>query len=93
MATETPDPGCFGRLEIVFPPGADGLRHTPRGCLACRVKTACLRQAMEGRAGLAVREEAVDRAYRAGALGFLERWSRKKALHRRRTAPGMGEGG
>ncbi len=78
-------PDCYGMLATVFPLGADGLRHTPQHCLACRLKTACLRQAMSGGAGLEVREEVVDRAYRAGALGFWSRWSRKKDLHRRRT--------
>jgi hypothetical protein len=29
-----------------------------------------------------VREEKLDRAYNAGMVGFLERWSRKKELHR-----------
>jgi hypothetical protein len=34
--------------------------------------------------GLEVREEAVDRAYHSGMIGFLDRWSRKKTLHRKR---------
>lgn len=76
-------PACFGDLETVFPMGADGLRHTPVDCLRCANKTECLRQAMAARDGLKVKEAMVDRAYRAGMMGFWERWSRKKAIHNR----------
>lgn len=79
------DPPCFGDLEKVFPEGDDGLRHSPDGCLLCSEKTACLRSAMQGEQGLRVREEKVDRDYASGALGFFERWRRKKALHTRRS--------
>jgi hypothetical protein len=84
---------CFGELATVFPMGADGLRHTPLECMRCARKTDCLRQALAAEAGCAVHEEVVDRAWRSGAIGFFERWSRKKALHRRRrcgagAAPG-----
>jgi hypothetical protein len=30
--------------------------------------------------GIKVREEMIDRAYASGVMGFLDRWSRKKAL-------------
>jgi hypothetical protein len=30
-----------------------------------------------------MREEQVDNAYQSGMIGFLERWSQKKNLHRR----------
>jgi hypothetical protein len=33
--------------------------------------------------GLKVHEEKLERAYASGAVGFLERWSKKKDLHRR----------
>jgi hypothetical protein len=33
--------------------------------------------------GLELQEKNVDRAYTAGMLGFLGRWSRKKDLQRR----------
>jgi len=79
-------PSCFADLKIVFPLGPDGLRHTPRGCKVCVYKTECLRSAMTRPQGLEVREEALERAYRAGAIGFLDRWSRKKALYRQRQA-------
>jgi hypothetical protein len=77
-------PDCFGELEIVFPLGDDGLRHTPAPCFECPLKTECLRTGLEGRAGLNVHEEQVDRSYHAGAIGFVERWSRKKAIDRRK---------
>lgn len=77
-------PACFGDLEVVFPKGADGLRHSPGHCMACPEKTGCLRQAIHGQGGTRVREEAVDRAYEAGVIGFFDRWARKKALYVKR---------
>jgi hypothetical protein len=79
---KSPEPECFGNLDTVFPLGADGLRHTPGLCLACGLKTSCLRNAVSGAKGLAVQEEVLERSYKAGLTGFCERWSRKKALHR-----------
>ncbi len=73
-------PDCFGDLESVFPMGTDGLRESPPHCLGCPHKTACLRAAVQGRKGATVRREAIDRAYRSGTIGFLERWSRRKLL-------------
>jgi hypothetical protein len=52
--------------------------------MECELKTDCLRQAMQSPAGLGVREAAVDRAYKNGSLGFLDRWAKKKALQQRR---------
>ncbi|MCP4689402.1 MAG: hypothetical protein GY859_15215 [Desulfobacterales bacterium] len=63
--------------------GEDGLRSSPEECLGCTRKTACLQAAMAGPRGGEVRGEILDRAYSAGAVGFLERWSRKKDLHRK----------
>lgn len=77
-------PPCFGDLTTVFPMGARGLRETPRGCMACPHKTACLRRAMGGRGGIDVAAERVDRAYSAGMMGFVQRWSQKKELDRRK---------
>mgnify|MGYP001813423695 CR=1 FL=1 len=77
-------PACFGDLDTVFPQGADGLRHSPKACLACAYKTECLRSAMQGEKGLGVREEKVDRAYSSGMLSFFERWSQKKEINARR---------
>lgn len=76
-------PSCFGVLEIVFPLGEDGLRSSPEKCLQCRLKTDCLRTAMQSPAGIRVREVCVDRAYDSGMMGFLERWSRKKTFQGR----------
>jgi hypothetical protein len=83
-------PYCFADLETVFPMQANGLRETPPACMVCHCKTECLRAAMRGHGGETVEEERVDRAYRAGAMSFLDRWSRKKSLHRkRRQRPGQ----
>ena len=77
-------PYCFGKLNNVFPMGDDGLRHTPESCMVCRYKTECLREALKKSDGIKVREEKLDRAYEAGMVGFLERWSRKKELHKQK---------
>ena len=79
-------PGCFGNLETVFPMGKDGLRDTPPPCLACPFKVDCLKSAIRGRDGLKVREEQIDRAYESGMIGFFERWSKKKAIERRKKS-------
>jgi hypothetical protein len=76
-------PECFGELNMVFPKGDDGLRHTPVSCQPCPVKTECLRAAMAGLEGLRVREELIERAYQSGRIGFLERWLRKKEFSRK----------
>ncbi len=81
-------PACFGDLETVFPSGRDGLRRTPEPCLGCSRKTECLRSAMEGVDGLKVKEELVDRAYASGRISFIERWSKKKTLNRKRKDEG-----
>ena len=76
-------PACFGQLDKVFPMGKHGLRETPDDCMyQCPHKTRCLRQAMSGTDGFSVKEEMVQRGEKAGAIGFFERWSRKKKLHR-----------
>jgi hypothetical protein len=75
---------CFGRLETVFPMGADGLRQTPPECLECDVKTDCLRTALAGEQGVAVHEERLERAYQAGAVGFIQRWAQHKTFQRRK---------
>jgi hypothetical protein len=78
-------PYCFAKLECVFPMGDDGLRQTPESCMVCRCKTECLRAAVAGEDGIEVHAETIDRAYEAGMIGFLERWSRRKSLHRKRS--------
>ena len=81
--TEKEYPYCFGKLENVFPMGENDLRNTPESCLVCIYKTECLRSAMGKTEGLKVRNEKVDRAYASGMMGFFERWSRKKDIHRK----------
>ena len=77
-------PNCFAVLEKVFPMGDDSLRHVPERCTVCIYKVECLREAVGSKDGLEVKEEVVDRAYSSGVMGFLERWSRKKDIQRRR---------
>ena len=85
----TKRPECFGQLDTVFPMGEDGLRHSPETCLECLHKTDCLRTGLKGEAGLKVHEEHVDRSYDSGMIGFVERWSQKKAIGRRKNVPGL----
>lgn len=80
--SENKTPDCFGTLEIVFPLGDDGLRHTPAPCFECPHKTKCLRTGLRGKAGLKVHEEKLYRSYNSGMISFMERWSRKKAMDR-----------
>jgi hypothetical protein len=75
-------PACFGDLDTVFPLRHDGFRASPITCLQCLHKTKCLRTAMGQPGGLGVREEMIDRAYRGGVMGFFQRWSQKKCIHR-----------
>ncbi len=76
-------PCCFAKLEVVFPEGEDGLRSAPESCFPCYYKTECLREAMNGKEGLKVKEEMVDRAYNSGMIGFFKRWSDKKEFYRK----------
>ena len=90
-AAANPDkPECFGQLELVFPKGADGLRHSPPLCMACVFKTECLRAAMQQPEWLEVESEKVDRAYESRAINFFQRWSKKKQLAKQkgRKSPG-----
>ena len=77
-------PPCYGNLDTVFPMGPEGLRGSPPVCMACPHKTECLRRALKGEQGIIVTEEKLDRNYASGTMGFFERWSRKKAIHRRK---------
>lgn len=78
-------PDCYGVLDIVFPVDPDdGLRQTPAGCFDCRRKTECLKTALAGKDGLKAEDERVDRAFDSGMIGFFERWSRKKVIHKKR---------
>ena len=77
-------PECFGDIEQVFPLAEDGLRHSPEKCLACDEKTVCLKTAIAGKNRVQFEEEKLDRAYKAGNVSFLQRWSKKKTLHKRK---------
>ncbi|MCG8563475.1 MAG: hypothetical protein MI747_00145 [Desulfobacterales bacterium] len=84
MGSDKELPDCFGDLETVFPMGENGLRETPEHCFYhCGVKTRCLKQAMTTKQGAQVEDEVIDRSSQAGLMGFFERWSRKKQVHRR----------
>ena len=79
---ETAEKGCFGVLDRVFPLAESGLREVPAGCFQCPERIACLKSAVSSREGLRMREEMLDRAEKAGLVGRIERWSRKKELSR-----------
>ena len=76
-------PYCFGKLDQVFPMTDSGFRESPESCRVCLYKTECLRTAMQTPDGAIVKQEALDRAYASGMVGFWTRWSRKKALQRK----------
>lgn len=80
-----PKPDCFGVLEIVFPMSDDRLRHSPDSCMICIHKTECLRSAIKNPDGHKVKVEIVDRAYEAKNIGFLQRWSRRKYLKKKKN--------
>jgi hypothetical protein len=80
MMDQPSRPECFGHLDIVFPMGQDGLRHSPNTCLDCTEKTHCLRSALSHKNGVEVKSEMLDRAYHSGLVGFWKRWSMKKNL-------------
>lgn len=75
-------PECFKNLDKVFPMTDSGLRQTPEECFYhCPCKTECLRGALASSKGETVEEEIIDRRAESGAIGFFERWSRRKRLH------------
>ena len=82
---ETLKPGCFGKIDIVFPMTDTGFRETPEPCMeTCEHRVDCLRKALASDPEAdRFKADQVDRAYDAGLMGFLERWSRKKALNKK----------
>jgi len=78
---ETNSPECFGQLDKVFPVAEDGFRTSPPECMRCPRAKSCLQAAIQSPDGLRLQEEKVDRAYRYGLIGKLERWSKKKLIH------------
>ena len=78
-------PECFKNLEKVFPMTDTGLRQTPDDCFYyCPYKTECLREALASSRGDTVEEEIIDRRAESGAIGFFERWSRRKKLYNKK---------
>lgn len=75
---------CFGDIETVFPEAESGLRESPPECLACEVKTDCLRTALATPKGAAVNPGG-QRQGRTSArvLSGFKRWSRLKAARQR----------
>ena len=73
---------CFGILDDVFPLGDKGYREVVPECFKCPDAVLCLKAAISTKEGLEMRAELLDRAASGGLLGRLQRWSRKKALHR-----------
>lgn len=79
-------PECFGVLDKVFPVGPGGIRVVPLECWECRERVECLRRATQEGAGREVlQDELAERQENAlgGVAGFLRRWSRLKAKHRK----------
>ncbi len=76
-------PSCFGKLDCVFPLTESGLRSVPKNCMACELKTECLRFAMSKGGALNLREERIDSAYASGRIGFFQRWSEKKEIYKK----------
>ncbi len=78
-------PYCYGKLEKVFPKKEDGLRHTPESCFSCSFRIDCLREASsKGDGYIELKEDMINNAYKAGRMNFLQRWSAKKELQRKR---------
>jgi len=88
MNEDRKPPVCFGEMDVVFPLGDDGLRHSPDTCMACEHRTECLKAAMKKSGGLRVQEERVHRAYTSGMIGFWRRWSKTKYLRQQRKKQG-----
>ena len=73
-------PDCFADIDTVFPQGANGLRQSPPGCLACGLKVECLKTALKTPRGTAVERGGVGRKTAVGkALKGFRRWSALKA--------------
>ena len=78
-------PDCYGELKKVFPMTETGLRVTPHYFrYECVDKTECLKNALSTSKGAEVEEELLERGSKAGTIGFVERWSRRKQLNRKK---------
>jgi hypothetical protein len=83
---------CFGKLDEVFPSGADGMRDVPVGCTVCGMKTACLRAALASEEGIQLRESRLASACGRGLMGRVRRWSELKTLANERDKIRKGTG-
>ena len=75
-----PQKNCFGDLDKVFPMGKEGLREVPPNCFDCHDKKSCLQKALTTIKGLDIKSELLERNPSTGVVGWLKRWSEKKAL-------------
>jgi hypothetical protein len=73
---------CFGRLDVVFPEGAEGLREVPEGCFRCHERVACMKAALASPEGTDMQWGMVERDSEKGWRGRIKRWSRRKQLSR-----------
>jgi len=76
----TPQKGCFGILDSVFPMGDEGLREVVQDCFDCPDRKACLEAALLTKEGLDFKSEILKRAPAEGLVGRIRRWSEKKML-------------
>ncbi len=77
-------PHCYGKLDVVFPEGKDGLRESPESCFLCFYKTRCLKEAMKSNEGIVIQEKILEKAEDSKLITFFERWKRKKYLSKKR---------
>lgn len=85
-------PDCFADIDTVFPVGADGLRQSPPGCLACEVKVECLKTALNTPRGSQVDRGGQGRKTVAGkVLKGFRRWSALKSERLGGADKGSGE--
>lgn len=73
---------CYGILDLVFPPGQNGLRETPSECFTCPERVECMRAAMKTEDGIRMQDSLLDRSVESGLRGRIRRWSRRKVLER-----------
>ena len=74
---------CFGKLDVVFPVGRNGLREVPEGCFECSERVACMKAALASPVGIEMQWGLLERDPEKGWRGRLKRWSERKELNRR----------
>lgn len=79
---------CYGKLDIVFPVGKDGLRGVDPACFHCPERKDCLKEALSTKEGVEFRMELLDRFPAKGIVDRVRRWSERKALSRLREHGG-----